>query len=153
MFCGHCGAKNAPGNRFCYNCGQALTPVCAQCGHEIGEGNRFCPNCGHPADAEATASTPAVPQQPAAPAAPTYSPPPAYTAPTAPPPAAWSAPAAAYVPPAVAQPMYPPPPPAATQGYMAEPTISGYAPSLALAQPAMDYQGGGGASWRCSSTA
>ena len=140
MFCGHCGAKNAPGNRFCHSCGQALTPVCAQCGHEVGEEDRFCPNCGHPVD-EAAPSAPAT-----APSAP-----PAYSAPAAPPsappppPANWGATSAGYVAPAV-PPAYPPPP-AATQGYIAEPAITGYAPSYAPARPAMDYQGVGRRFW------
>lgn len=122
MFCGHCGANNTPGNRFCHNCGQPLAAVCARCGQEIGEGNRFCPNCGQPVDAAAPAAQ--------APAQPTYVPPaqPTY-------PAASYSPPVSYVPPASA---YPPPPPPV---YASEPVVRGYAPTYAMAQPAFEYQG------------
>jgi membrane protease subunit (stomatin/prohibitin family) len=81
--CPHCQAANAPGARFCSNCGNALpaaqTRFCAECGSELAPGAKFCANCGTAAPAATQpAPVPAPPAPPGADAAPpaTAAPPP-----------------------------------------------------------------------------
>ncbi len=52
-YCTDCGTKNAPGGKFCSNCGTprqaAPEGVCSNCGWKIPEGQnpKFCPECGN----------------------------------------------------------------------------------------------------------
>lgn len=81
------------GNKFCANCGSALTP-----------GAAFCDNCGTPVPGSPPAHQPqayAPPQQP-----PAYQPPPVSPPPQQPP--AYQPPQAPYQPPAYQQPVYQP---------------------------------------------
>ncbi|MDR1131993.1 MAG: zinc ribbon domain-containing protein [Oscillospiraceae bacterium] len=50
--CPKCGAKNAPGVRFCNDCGQNLTQAaasgqCSSCGQDNPPGTKFCGGCGN----------------------------------------------------------------------------------------------------------
>ncbi len=50
--CSACGAVNAEGTKFCFECGNKLeapapaATVCPTCGTEVAEGLRFCGECG-----------------------------------------------------------------------------------------------------------
>ena len=48
--CGNCHAANAPGAKFCSNCGTTMAPSkpvhCTQCGTAAVPNARFCGNCG-----------------------------------------------------------------------------------------------------------
>jgi membrane protease subunit (stomatin/prohibitin family) len=45
--CASCHAENAPGSRFCGECGKALGPAkCPKCQAEVPAGAKFCSNCG-----------------------------------------------------------------------------------------------------------
>lgn len=47
--CPDCGTENAPGAKFCNNCGKKLIeekPVCPNCGTENNPGAKFCNQCG-----------------------------------------------------------------------------------------------------------
>jgi class 3 adenylate cyclase/tetratricopeptide (TPR) repeat protein len=79
MNCGSCGAENAPGARFCSDCGSRLSVACAACGSTNGPTARFCSECGSPLAQGASAavasrvpgqaaSSPAPPQAPPGPA-------------------------------------------------------------------------------------
>jgi hypothetical protein len=49
MTCGHCGASNLDGARFCQTCGKSLAPeprACPACGTTNSETAAFCSNCG-----------------------------------------------------------------------------------------------------------
>jgi class 3 adenylate cyclase len=46
MTCPSCGYENAPGSRFCSQCGARLTAVCGHCSAELPSEARFCPKCG-----------------------------------------------------------------------------------------------------------
>ena len=64
MQCAHCGTQAETGQRFCGQCGRALSSPCPQCGHENPGDHRFCGGCGASLGAiapVATASGPAVP--------------------------------------------------------------------------------------------
>jgi len=56
--CGRCGVAAVAGQRFCGNCGNALTATCPSCGTANPPDHRFCGTCGTPLGAEpATATT------------------------------------------------------------------------------------------------
>lgn len=64
--CGSCGHSNAPGARFCSECGGALSKprFCHECGASLQENAKFCAECGTPArHAVATRSAQAVGQE------------------------------------------------------------------------------------------
>jgi len=44
--CGSCGATNAPGARFCLECGKPLSSACPTCGTVNPSSGRFCQSCG-----------------------------------------------------------------------------------------------------------
>ena len=46
MICGHCGADNKAGRKFCSQCGQNLPALCLGCGYENDQNDRFCGGCG-----------------------------------------------------------------------------------------------------------
>jgi class 3 adenylate cyclase/tetratricopeptide (TPR) repeat protein len=51
--CSNCGASNAPGKRFCSQCGAKLGMVCPNCGAPLTADDRFCGECGTPIQAGA----------------------------------------------------------------------------------------------------
>ena len=67
MTCPSCGTDNAPGKRFCTECGTPLALACPSCGAALAGGEKFCGECGTPlaaapappAPASATAAAPA----------------------------------------------------------------------------------------------
>jgi class 3 adenylate cyclase/predicted ATPase len=48
MTCPNCGSANDAGQRFCGNCGLALSHACPSCGAPYPDGRRFCGDCGTP---------------------------------------------------------------------------------------------------------
>ncbi|MBI2747006.1 MAG: zinc-ribbon domain-containing protein [Burkholderiales bacterium] len=45
--CPNCKALNAPGARFCQQCGTSLAlSACTQCGTKLQPGVKFCSQCG-----------------------------------------------------------------------------------------------------------
>lgn len=45
--CPNCRVLNAPGARFCQQCGTSLVPAaCTQCGAKLQAGTKFCGQCG-----------------------------------------------------------------------------------------------------------
>src|SRR5215469_4125559 len=46
MKCAKCGADNREGQRFCAQCGSALTSECPRCGAATEPGEKFCGACG-----------------------------------------------------------------------------------------------------------
>jgi class 3 adenylate cyclase len=46
MQCANCASDNAPGGKFCTNCGVALDVACAACGRGCHPAARFCGWCG-----------------------------------------------------------------------------------------------------------
>lgn len=46
VICPSCGASNPEGQKFCSECGTALSKVCPGCGAKVGLHNKFCPECG-----------------------------------------------------------------------------------------------------------
>ncbi|HUQ44969.1 MAG TPA: adenylate/guanylate cyclase domain-containing protein [Candidatus Limnocylindria bacterium] len=44
--CSSCGAANPAGQRFCGDCGAALSQTCPACGASSAPGQRFCGDCG-----------------------------------------------------------------------------------------------------------
>lgn len=46
--CPSCGHVNAPGARFCSDCGSRMdaAPTCAKCGEQVPAAAKFCPACG-----------------------------------------------------------------------------------------------------------
>ena len=52
LVCPGCRSENAPGARFCGNCGQGLSVLeaaCSKCGFTLSASARFCSSCGAPA--------------------------------------------------------------------------------------------------------
>jgi class 3 adenylate cyclase/tetratricopeptide (TPR) repeat protein len=66
MTCPSCGADNAPGKRFCTECGTALRLACPSCGAALAGGEKFCGECGAPIAAAPTVAPPAPAAAPAA---------------------------------------------------------------------------------------
>ena len=58
MQCPACGNDNQTDQRFCGNCGIALSQVCGGCGAAVQAGARFCGQCGKPHAQETTDQTP-----------------------------------------------------------------------------------------------
>ena len=46
LTCSQCRHQNAPGAKFCAECGRKLAPGCPQCGIEVPPGAKFCDQCG-----------------------------------------------------------------------------------------------------------
>ncbi len=45
--CPSCNTLNAPGSRFCQQCGSSLVPaLCTQCAAPLQAGTKFCGKCG-----------------------------------------------------------------------------------------------------------
>src|SRR5439155_19305963 len=44
--CRSCGAQNAPGQKFCGECGTPLASLCPSCGTQNAPGQKFCGECG-----------------------------------------------------------------------------------------------------------
>src|SRR5688572_30799224 len=51
--CSSCGAENAPGQKFCGECGTALAATCGSCGATNPPDQKFCGECGKPLDVSA----------------------------------------------------------------------------------------------------
>jgi adenylate cyclase len=60
MQCANCATDNAPGSKFCTNCGVALDTVCAACGRGCHSAARFCGWCGAPRAAASSVVEPHV---------------------------------------------------------------------------------------------
>jgi class 3 adenylate cyclase len=56
VICSSCGAENAPGKKFCGDCGSALAMICSSCGGSIASGKKFCGDCGAPVEIAAAGS-------------------------------------------------------------------------------------------------
>jgi predicted ATPase/class 3 adenylate cyclase len=56
IICSTCGAENAPGKKFCGDCGSALALVCSSCGGSIASGKKFCGDCGAPVEPAAASA-------------------------------------------------------------------------------------------------
>ncbi len=62
MICARCGTENAPGRKFCTECGAALSLACPACGAALEGTEKFCGECGTPVAAgEAAAPVAASP--------------------------------------------------------------------------------------------
>jgi class 3 adenylate cyclase len=59
VICGSCGHENAPGQKFCGECGSTLSNACASCGTVNAPGQKFCGECGAPVGAGAPRPVPA----------------------------------------------------------------------------------------------
>jgi len=46
MRCSKCGTENAPGKKFCSQCGRGLAALCPKCGTENPATSRYCGDCG-----------------------------------------------------------------------------------------------------------
>jgi len=68
--CLSCTTENAPGAKFCEECGARLTAMCAACGAPLAPSAKFCRECGvpNPAALSSRPATPA-PRPPVVPAA------------------------------------------------------------------------------------
>ena len=51
--CSSCGAENAPGQKFCGECGAELQAGCPSCGYANPPGQKFCGECGAALTAQA----------------------------------------------------------------------------------------------------
>jgi class 3 adenylate cyclase/tetratricopeptide (TPR) repeat protein len=58
MTCASCGTENAPGRKFCGQCGSALAVACPACSAPNPPDDKFCGECGSPLGAVATAAPP-----------------------------------------------------------------------------------------------
>ena len=59
MICSNCATENAPGRKFCANCGTRLAVVCTNCGAANTPGDRFCGECGTALAEDVAAAAPA----------------------------------------------------------------------------------------------
>src|ERR1700677_2850469 len=48
MMCPRCSAESPAGQKFCGECGTALTLACPSCGTASPPGQKFCGECGTP---------------------------------------------------------------------------------------------------------
>ena len=62
MKCPRCQHDNAAAQKFCGECGTALSAACVACGASSPPGQKFCGQCGARLDAASTASKFASPQ-------------------------------------------------------------------------------------------
>src|SRR5437667_7049053 len=56
MTCASCGSENAPGRKFCGQCGSPLAVVCPACSAPNPPEDKFCGECGSPLGAAVTAA-------------------------------------------------------------------------------------------------
>jgi class 3 adenylate cyclase/tetratricopeptide (TPR) repeat protein len=68
VICPSCATDNAPGNKFCTECGASLARACPTCGAPVSVQDKFCAACGSPV-AGAPPPPAAAAQPPEAPAA------------------------------------------------------------------------------------
>ena len=64
--CSSCGAENAPGQKFCGECGAQLQSGCPSCGYANPPGQKFCGECGAALTAQAAVAAERPPEAPAA---------------------------------------------------------------------------------------
>ncbi|HEX3325945.1 MAG TPA: zinc ribbon domain-containing protein, partial [Actinomycetota bacterium] len=60
LFCGHCGAENLEGRKFCTRCGTPLDSRCPTCGAPVEADALFCGSCGTSLTAEGSAGSASV---------------------------------------------------------------------------------------------
>jgi class 3 adenylate cyclase/tetratricopeptide (TPR) repeat protein len=71
LVCSNCGTDNAPGRKFCGECGTALARICSNCGAANEPNVKFCGECGTPFENAATpAAAPPVAESDLTPAGP-----------------------------------------------------------------------------------
>lgn len=46
VLCPKCGKQNAPGSKFCFECGEKMQKSCPKCNAVITPGQKFCGSCG-----------------------------------------------------------------------------------------------------------
>src|SRR6266540_4012486 len=63
--CSSCGAENAPGQKFCGECGAQLQSGCPSCGYANPPGQKFCGECGAALTAQAAVAAERPPEAPA----------------------------------------------------------------------------------------
>ena len=57
MICSNCQTENAPGTKFCKECGTRLGLACATCGNALLPDAKFCGECGTPVSPAATSGS------------------------------------------------------------------------------------------------
>ena len=72
MRCSVCSTENPAEDRFCEQCGAALSAECPACGRPVRPGARFCGGCGHRLEQEERRAAP--PPPPVVEAKPSYTP-------------------------------------------------------------------------------
>ena len=61
MTCGVCGLENAPGRKYCGECGAPLERACPACGAANEPAMKFCGECGGALNADGAPSAQPVP--------------------------------------------------------------------------------------------
>jgi class 3 adenylate cyclase len=61
VICSNCQTENAPGTKFCKECGTRLSLACATCGNALLPDAKFCGECGTPVSPAATSGSGVVP--------------------------------------------------------------------------------------------
>jgi class 3 adenylate cyclase/tetratricopeptide (TPR) repeat protein len=61
VICSNCQTENAPGTKFCKECGTRLGLACATCGNALLPDAKFCGECGTPVSPAATSGSGVVP--------------------------------------------------------------------------------------------
>ena len=59
--CSRCGAETRPGQKFCAECGLALSAACPNCGANYEPGQKFCAECGTALAAPTSSQVPSAP--------------------------------------------------------------------------------------------
>src|SRR6202795_1884773 len=57
VICSNCQTENAPGTKFCKECGTRLGLACATCGNALLPDAKFCGECGTPVSPAATSGS------------------------------------------------------------------------------------------------
>ncbi|MBV9605141.1 MAG: AAA family ATPase, partial [Solirubrobacterales bacterium] len=75
--CPRCGTGNAPGAKFCVECGSSLATSCPECGHVTAPGQNFCADCGAALSPRSASTAQVAPGDPSSPGDARAGPPPA----------------------------------------------------------------------------